>query len=88
MSVGPTNYPASGLAGEREAQRQIDRSRDSLVRLPEVRRRTGLSTPTIYRKMKVGEFPGRIALSANVVAWYESDINRWVSDPLGWQVAA
>ena len=66
----------------------IDRSRDSLVRLPEVRRRTGLSTPTIYRKMKVGEFPVRIALSANVVAWYESDINRWVSDPLGWQQAA
>ena len=62
----------------------IDRSRDSLVRLPEVRRRTGLSTPTIYRKMKVGEFPVRIALSANVVAWYESDINRWVSNPLGW----
>ncbi|MFC3579099.1 helix-turn-helix transcriptional regulator [Sphingomonas hylomeconis] len=66
----------------------IDRSRDSLVRLPEVRRRTGLSTPTIYRKMKVGEFPVRIALSANVVAWYESDINRWVSNPLGWQSAA
>ena len=66
----------------------IDRSRDSLVRLPEVRRRTGLSTPTIYRKMKVGEFPVRIALSANVVAWYESDINRWVSNPLGWQAAA
>jgi prophage regulatory protein len=65
-----------------------DRSRDSLVRLPEVRRRTGLSTPTIYRKMKIGEFPVRIALSANVVAWYESDINRWVSDPLGWRVAA
>lgn len=66
----------------------IDRSRDSLVRLPEVRRRTGLSTPTIYRKMKVGEFPVRIALSANVVAWYESDINRWVSDPLGWGLSA
>lgn len=65
-----------------------DRSTDSLVRLPEVRRRTGLSTATIYRKMGRGEFPAKVQLSANVVAWYESDVGRWVSDPLGWRDAA
>lgn len=62
-----------------------DRSRDSFVRLPDVRRRTGLSTPTIYRKMKAGMFPSKIVLSVNVVAWYESDIDRWVANPMGWQ---
>lgn len=66
----------------------IDRSKDSLVRLPEVRRRTGLSTATIYRKMEKGEFPAKIVLSKNIVAWYESDLNAWVADPLGWKAAA
>jgi prophage regulatory protein len=65
-----------------------DRSKDSLIRLPEVHRRTGLSTATIYRKMGQGTFPAKVQLSINVVAWYESDIGRWVSDPLGWQIAA
>jgi prophage regulatory protein len=66
----------------------VDRSRDSLVRLPEVRSRTGMSTATIYRKMDLGQFPAKIVLSANIVAWYESDINAWVADPMGWQTAA
>lgn len=66
----------------------IDRSKDSLIRLPEVRRRTGLSTATIYRKVASGDFPAKVQLSANVVAWYESDINRWVADPMGWTAAA
>jgi prophage regulatory protein len=62
-----------------------DRSHDSFVRLPEVRRRTGLSTATIYRKMERGEFPMKRQLSINAVAWYESDLNAWMTDPMGWQ---
>lgn len=67
---------------------QIDRRHDTLLRLPEVRRRTGLSTTTIYRKMGLGEFPRSTRLSLNVVAWYESDIGRWVAAPLEWKDAA
>lgn len=66
----------------------IDRGRDRLVRLPEVRDRTGLSTATIYRKMETGAFPAKVRLSVNVVAWYESDLDRWIADPLGWAAAA
>lgn len=65
-----------------------DRSKDSLVRLPEVKRRTGLSRTTIYRKMDAGEFPPKVPLSASMVAWYESDIDRWVANPLAWSEAA
>jgi prophage regulatory protein len=65
-----------------------DRSKDSFLRLPEVRRRTGLSTATIYRKVTLGQFPDKVQLSANVVAWYESDVNRWIADPMGWAAAA
>lgn len=56
-----------------------DRSKDRLIRLPEVRHRTGLSTATIYRKMEDGSFPKNRKLSVHVVAWYESDVDAWVA---------
>ncbi|WP_288935113.1 AlpA family phage regulatory protein [uncultured Sphingomonas sp.] len=65
-----------------------DRSHDTFVRMAEVRRRTGLSPATIYRKMERKEFPAQVRLSVNVVAWYESDLNRWIADPAGWKSAA
>ncbi len=66
----------------------IDRSKDSLLRLPDVRRRTGLSGATIYRKMERGEFPAKVAIGTTMVAWYESDVDRWVAAPLEWRAAA
>ncbi len=65
-----------------------DRRKDALIRLPEVRRRTGLSRQTIYRKMEAGAFPAKVTLSVQAVAWYESDIDRWVADPMGWKATA
>jgi len=56
-----------------------------LVRLPEVKHRTGLSRATIYRLIARGKFPPQIQLSVNVVAWYECDIDHWISDPIGWR---
>lgn len=61
---------------------------DAFVRLPEVVRRTGLSRATIYRKVARGEFPQRQKISANVVAWYESDLQRWLRSPMHWEEAA
>jgi prophage regulatory protein len=34
--------------------------------------------------MERGEFPMKRQLSINAVAWYESDLNRWVADPVAW----
>ena len=65
-----------------------DRSTDNLVRLPEVVRRTGLSRTTIYRRMDAGTFPRQAQISAGLVAWYETDINAWVADPMGWRAEA
>jgi prophage regulatory protein len=56
-----------------------DRSKDRLIRIAEVRHRTGLSTATIYRKMEDGSFPQRRKLSVHVVAWYEGDVDAWVA---------
>jgi prophage regulatory protein len=66
----------------------IERSKDRLVRLPEVRNRTGLSTATIYRKMAEGRFPKAVKISTMLVAWYEGDVNAWVQAPSDWQAAA
>lgn len=65
-----------------------DRSRDSLLRLAEVRKRTGLSRTTIYRRISAGAFPASIPISAGLVAWYEADINEWVADPMGWRIGS
>ena len=44
----------------------------------------GLSRSTIYRKIAEGTFPPQIRISVNGAGWKESDINRWVADPVGW----
>jgi prophage regulatory protein len=62
--------------------------RNRLVRLPEVKDRTGLSRTSIYRKMDAGEFPLAIKLSTNAVAWRETELERWIAAPMEWKAAA
>lgn len=62
--------------------------RNRLVRLPEVKDRTGLSRTSIYRKMDAGEFPLAIKLSTNAVAWRETELERWIAAPTAWRAAA
>lgn len=63
----------------------IDRSRDNLLRLPEVKARTTLSRSTIYRRVSQGTFPAPVPISTGMVAWYEADIDAWVANPMGWR---
>lgn len=62
-----------------------DHRRDTLLRLSDVKGRTGLSRSTIYRRMGAGTFPHSIRISAGLVAWYQTDIDAWVADPMGWR---
>lgn len=61
------------------------RDPDRIVRLKTVLARTGLSRSTIYRKIAEGTFPAQIRISSNGAGWRESDINRWVADPVKWR---
>jgi len=61
------------------------RQPDRIIRMDTVRDRTGLSRSTIYRKIAEGTFPPQIKISINGVGWKESDIDRWVSDPVAWR---
>jgi prophage regulatory protein len=68
--------PAGGSAAMREP--------DRIIRLKTVLPRTGLSRSTIYRKIGEGTFPAQLKISTNGTGWHESDINRWIADPVGW----
>ena len=61
---------------------------DRIIRLNTVLARTGLSRSTIYRKMAEGTFPAQFKISTNGTGWKESDINRWVENPVKWRPEA
>lgn len=54
-------------------------NRERLLRLPDVKSRTGLSRSTIYTYISAGEFPKGIRLGARCVAWAESEIDGWIA---------
>lgn len=59
---------------------------DRIIRLRTVLARTGLSRSTLYRKIAEGTFPTQLRISIHGAGWRESDIDRWVRDPLGWSL--
>ena len=62
-----------------------DRRKDRLLRMRSVCDRTGLSPSTINRREVSGAFPKREYIGVRCVAWYESDIDDFVADPLGYR---
>lgn len=50
----------------------------TILRLPDVKARTGLSRATIYLRINQGNFPKPIALGGRAVGWVEADINDWL----------
>ena len=53
---------------------------DSILRLPDVLARVGLSRPTLYRLIRDAMFPRPLALGPSAVGWRASDIDRWIAD--------
>lgn len=49
-----------------------------LIRLPEVKLRTGLARSSIYRMMDDGSFPRPRKLGPRAVAWLLNDIVQWI----------
>lgn len=65
---------------ERDNQGMAE-SIDRFLRLDEVLHITGLGRNTIYRRIKEGTFPKQIRIGPNSVAWRQSAIAMWMSDP-------
>lgn len=52
----------------------------TILRLPAVKARTGLSRSTIYQRIADGTgFPKPVNLGARAVGWVESEISAWIS---------
>jgi prophage regulatory protein len=51
---------------------------ESLIRLPALRTKLGLSRSTIYRLVDSGKFPAPIKLSPQTIAWVESEVETWL----------
>jgi prophage regulatory protein len=49
-----------------------------IQRLPEVKRRTGLSRSSIYLKMQDGTFPPSVKISTRAIGWPEEVITEWI----------
>ena len=50
----------------------------AVLRLPEVKARTGLSRSMIYLLQSESKFPRSISLSERAVGWLEGDISAWI----------
>lgn len=51
----------------------------SILRLPAVKARIGLSRSSIYLMVSNGSFPRPIPLGARAVGWLDSDVEVWLS---------
>lgn len=52
---------------------------NTILRLPAVKARTGLSRSTIYLRVSEGSFPRPISLGARAVGWLEAEIEGWLA---------
>jgi prophage regulatory protein len=55
------------------------KTNERVIRLPEVRLRTGLSRSSIYLALKQNMFPKPISLGIRSVGWLESEVDLWIS---------
>lgn len=49
-----------------------------ILRLPEVKRSTGLSRSTLYLRISEGTFPKPVSLGGRAVGWLEAEIQEWL----------
>ena len=54
----------------------------TILRLPSVKERTGLSRSTIYLKVSDGTFPSPISLGERAVGWIEEEIQTWIDQQI------
>ncbi|HBC7431406.1 TPA: AlpA family transcriptional regulator [Providencia rettgeri] len=55
---------------------------ETLIRLPEVLKRTGFSRPWVYKLLKQRRFPQPIKIGGRSIAFVESEINEWIEQQI------
>ncbi len=54
----------------------------TILRLPTILKRTGLSRSSIYLRISKGEFPRSISLGGRSVGWLEDDVESWLEEKI------
>lgn len=49
-----------------------------ILRLPEVKKKTGLGRSSIYQFVAAGRFPAPIQLGGHSVGWLEEEVDLWI----------
>lgn len=52
------------------------------IRLPEVKRLTGIGTTMIYEMVNANQFPKQVKLGGRAVAWVKSEVLAWCADKI------
>ena len=52
----------------------------TMLRLPTVKARTGLSRSTIYVRVSRGTFPAPVSLGGRAVGWIEAEVHAWLTE--------
>ena len=60
--------------------KQVDPPR--FIRLPQFVEMTGLAKSTIYKWIRLGEFPKQIQLGGKSVVWNERDVIDWMNQQI------
>jgi len=53
-----------------------------ILRLPEVKQRTGLSRSTLYMRVQAGTFPAPVSLGARAVGWIDAEVQKWLEEQI------
>jgi prophage regulatory protein len=53
-----------------------------LLRLQEVKQRTGLSSSSIYKQIRDGAFPRGIKITQRATAWSSQDVEEWIASKM------
>ncbi len=53
-----------------------------ILRLPDVKARTGLSRSSIYLRISQSRFPQPISLGSRAVGWIETEIDDWLNQQI------
>lgn len=56
----------------------MNTTNQSLIRLPEVLKRTGFGKAWIYRLISEGRFPAPVRIGVRAVAFVESEVDEWI----------
>jgi prophage regulatory protein len=54
----------------------------ALLRLGEVKARTGLSRSSIYLRIAEGTFPKQVSLGSRAVGWVDTEIQAWIDQAI------